>query len=596
MVWPVGASGMPSSTALRDAWYSALVAAGFERLIVLSDLDRRFAVLLSVLSDCERLALHWVRLRQRQLDRWKSGWAEDVTAATLGLWRSELSGDPLLQRALREPSCCLRAEAHIFLTESVVAEHVVSINASGLPVPSSYVVQLFVRLLSAVPQASPVTELRERLGTNPNASKKWMHRFRERWSLHWGDRCVPHGIGVAVQDRRASLFFQWFRWAAMNAGSPDVIVVNMDETMLSNVQPLAKGNVICSPTSADVADAIVRRQAPLPRTSLIASICSDEALQKVLPQVRLPRTANDQMPSRAVLTAYARAGPPQVARHGGTGWAAAPVLCWWLRALRGAILKERPGARIVLVWDCAPSHICVDVLSEAKRLAIRIVCIPCKMTWRLQPLDTHVFSRLKHSMRTLEFSARVRALGGTVPPLERIELQGDAIKTTLVDTSWARTMQRSGLSAHPGIVRDGLRQLYERSTSRPALPHAEDLLDLLMVPASRVPQLADLMFWAAAPAVQPGRVQAAASTEPAVLQATETSGATSRPAWSLLRLPSSARLGSTAPQPPLAENFWAPRVLPGRVETRSMTSSRAAGVSQSPAAASEPPAKRRRGG
>lgn len=574
-----------------------LLAVGFQRLIFLSEYDRRFAVMLSLLSGSETHALHWVRLRQQQLDRWRCGWAEDVTTATLERWRSEFTCDSVLLRALREPSCCLRAEAHTFLTESVLAEHVTSTNAGGLAVPSGYVVQRFVQLLSALPQASPVRDLRERLSTNPNARKKWMQRFRRRWSLQWGDRCVPHGIGITVQDRRAGVFFRWFRWAAESMTGAEVIVVNMDETNLGNVRPSSKGNLTSSSGVAHVAHAIVRRQRPVPRTSLIASICSDGALQRILPQVRLPSGCRDKIPGCAVQTAYAKAGPPQVARHGGTGWVGASVLRWWLPALRRAVTTERPGARILLVWDCAPTHISAEVLEVAKRLGIRVVLIPCKMTWRLQPLDTHVFSRLKHCMRTLEFAARAHAPRGTLPPLRKVELQGDAIRTTLVETSWARTVQRSGLSPRPGVVRDSLKELYQWSISRPAPPQAEDLQDSLMVPASRLVPLGELLFWSdPSPSVVPP-AGGAASSAPPVQEVVVTPAAGSRSAWSVLRLPMTARLGATLPRPARGENHWAPRVLLDRVVTRSMTSSQSAGASLSTTAGVlERPAKRRRGG
>lgn len=584
---------MAAAAPSRETAHAVLVAAGFQQLIVLSDLDRRFAVMLSQLSGCETYALHWVRLRQRQLDRSGSGWAHVVTADVLERWRSELCRDSLLQRALREPSCCWRAEAHMFLAESVVAEHVSLTNASGLPVPSGYVVQRFVALLGSLPQALPIAELRRRLSTNPNASKKWMRRFRERWSLQWGERCVPHGIGTSVQDRRANVFFRWFRWAVESAGCEHVIVVNMDETMLSNVTPHAKGNVAGSDACGDVASAIVKRQAPLPRTSLIAAICSEAALQSVLPQVRLPKGASEAVPSRPVQAAYAKAGYPQVARHGGSGWATAPVLLWWLSALRGAILKEKPGARIILVWDRCPTHVSGVVLQRAKSLGIRIVIIPSKMTWRLQPLDTHVFSRLKHTMRSLEFAARARASSGTLPVLERVELHGIAIRATLVETSWAEIMQRSGLSPRIEMVRDAVKQVYDTSIGAPAMPEAADLMDSLMLPASSVPELAEMLFWAASPTAPLEHAAGPAAAGPAADGALRSAGGGVPHAPVTLRLPSSARLPAAPGRAP-AENVWAPPVLLPRVKTRSMTAVDAPEACTSAASASSQPAPKRR--
>ena len=591
---PAACEAMSGSGASTDASYAVLLAAGFERLIRLSELDKRFAVLLKLLSNSDNLALHWVRLRQRQLDRWRSGWAQDVTRATLSEWAFQRSGDPLLRQALQDKACCFRAEAHIFLTESVVADHVRTANANGLPVPSGYVVRLFVKLLGALPQARPVSELCQRLGTNPNACKKWMSRFRDRWCFRWGDRCVPHGIGISVQDRRAIVFFRWFRWAVQCCHGGEIVVVNMDETMLNNVKPQAKGNLCGERGGHDVEQAIVRRPGVLPRTSLIAAICSDAAVQKVLPQVRLPKTIMGRIPSAAVLKAYAKAGAPQVARHGSAGWAGSPALCWWLRALLSAIKREKPRARVVLVWDRAATHISFDVLKVAKRLGIRIVVIPAKMTWCLQPLDTHVFSKLKHVIRSFEFARRAQAFSGTVSPLERVVLHGSAIRAVLVEAQWDVTMQRSGLTPAIGIVRDAVKDVYTRASSLPAMPSPDEFMDVLMVEASRVAELADLLFWAEPALPAPQAAAGAAAAVPAMPESQETAAATQMPSWTVLRLPTSARLGA-APSRVLGQNHWAPPQLLPRVVTRSMTSSRRSLTSAASAAASsQGPAKRLR--
>lgn len=120
-------------------------------------------------------------------------------------------------------------------------------------------------------------------------------------------------------------------------------------------------------------------------------------------------------------------------------------------------------------------------------------------------------------------------------------------------------MQRPGLSAHRGAGRDGLKELHDGSSSRPALPQAGELMDMLVVPALRVGQLAELLFGAAVPMVMAGPVAPAARSAPPEPEALQASAASVRPAWSLLRLPSAARLRSALPRPALAENRCAPR-------------------------------------
>ena len=58
--------------------------------------------------------------------------------------------------------------------------------------------------------------------------------------------------------------------------------------------------------------------------------------------------------------------------------------------------------------------------------------IPAKMTWKLQPLDTDVFSSLENRLRHLEFSARAETHSMLLQPLQRVVLQGQAIHQVLV--------------------------------------------------------------------------------------------------------------------------------------------------------------------
>ena len=149
----------------------------------------------------------------------------------------------------------------------------------------------------------------------------------------------------------------------------------MDETQLNNVRARVCGNRSSASVSEVVAATIIRKERALPRTSLLAMVCSDDALQGLLPQVRLIQSKDGTVPSRQVLEAYAQAGQPQVARHGGSGGASRAVLGWWMTAFKKAIKSVKPQAQIILAWDAAGTHLSNDVLLAAKRRGIRVVSL-----------------------------------------------------------------------------------------------------------------------------------------------------------------------------------------------------------------------------
>ena len=587
---------MPRATRIVPEPGVQLLAAGIQRVIRLCLVDRRFAVLLRLLSGSDEYALKWIHVRLQQQNRWKEGLILPVTSAVLASWCAELQSDSFLIRCLSTPSCYTRGEAHLFLAESLLSERINTFLAGGLLVPSGYIVQRYVKLLEALPPAAPILEACERLKSKPQASNKWMRRFREHWSMEWGTCSVPHGIGESIQKARAGIYYRWLLWAEAAAGG-EVVFVNMDETQLNNVRARVCGNRPSASASDVVSATIIRKERALPRTSLLAMVCSDDAVQGLLPQVRLVQSKDGTVPSRQVLEAYAQAGQPQVARHGGSGWASRAVLGWWMTAFKKAIKSVKPQAQIILVWDAAGTHLSNDVLLAAKRRGIRVVFIPAKMTWKLQPLDTDVFSTLKNHLRHLEFSARAEAQSMLLQPLQRVVLQGQAIQQVLVQKSWSHVLRRAGMGLPFDGVRPSLKQLLQTECREPRQPSDTELQEVLQVPLVRITQLRDLLFWSE-PASAAGDVlpagTSAASSSSGFVAARLWSGSRVVPRPLVLR--TGARLPSGLPSSRLASNVWMPLVGERQVITRSVSRRALASGSQSAGPAPpDNPAKRRRG-
>ena len=578
--------------ASRDATLSDAVAVlrciGCNRIIQLSDFHKRFAVLVFRLSMRMDLAVHYCRLQLMRAARWRPGLAPVITPVVVSRWCTAFADDSLIKMCLATPQASLRSYAHVFLTESLVWERVQQLSDAGLLVPSSYIVEQYVRFLGFLPLSVEVNELRTRLTTNKNATKKWLKRFRERWSVQWGSTAIPHGIGESRQHDRAVIFFRWLLHAiSANADAADVVVINMDETMLTSVKIQKLGNSTLSRDAAGRSQAVVRKMRPLKRTSLIASVCTAADIQQYLPQVRLISYGKSEgMPTQRVRQAYADAMYPQQAYHGTTGWATAKILKTWLRDLVNAVRRRKPNCIIVLIVDDAPSHIAEEFLRACRVHHVRLVILPAKMTWSLQPLDTHVFSQLKRKIRELLFAYQERLLTTSVPPLERIRQHGQAIKMILVDRNWTRTMQRSGFTGDLTAMRPQLRQLLhpELPTAQP--PSVADLVESLQIPFDRAAHLlAILTPLASPPAVPAAALAAAAAADPGP----------ARIPLITLTLSRSSRLPPAVPRSVAGANMWFAPPEPTRAVTRSM--SRALSLSalpEAPAVAVAPAPKRAR--
>lgn len=551
------------ATTLRDA-VEVLGSVGYNRIIDLSDFNKRFAVLVFGLSAKVELAVHWSRLQLQQAARWKPGVASEVTNATVSQWCAEFAEDPLILACLATPNCSLRGQVHLFLTESLVSERVQKLSDTGLLVPSSYIVALYLRLIGFLPSSAEVDAMRARLSTNKNYCKKWLKRFRERWNVQWGSTSIPHGVGETRQRCRARIFFQWllFELSAVPDGA-DVVIINMDETALTAVKVDKLGNSSVSRDAAGRSGVVLRKMRPLKRTSLIASVCNSPDIQRSLPQIRVVSYRKDEgLPTQPVRQAYADADLPQLAYHGTTGWVSTAILKNWLQQTVNAVRSRKPNCAIILVVDDAPSHIADAFIEACRARCVRLVILPAKMTWCLQPLDTHVFSRLKRRIRELLFEYQERLMSSSVPPLERIRQHGRAIKEILVDQDWTRTLQRSGFTGDMAAVRPQLRKLLEPDLPTPRLPLAADIMEVLQVPLERATKiltmLAAIPLRPAAPAVV---VAPAVAADP---------GPSRLPVISL-SLSRSARLPPARPRRGTGVNVWFSPPEPRGAVTRSMS-------------------------
>lgn len=570
----------------------ALAALRCSRIISWTEAQTCFAVLVWELSARADLALHSIRLGQLAQRRWRPGLAVLPTEEHLTTWSTTASVQARVQRCLRNPFDPLRQEVQLFLAESYVAEVVHSWSRSGVLVPSSRVLQLFLRALDCLPLSSQSAHFADRL-RDVQFAKRWSRKFRQRWGLEWSGELVPHSISQPEICQRAGIFLRWMRHVLQDrlCGRPAVIV-NMDETKVSNIKPWKKGVGFMRTGGSPRPHGGIRRDAPLCRTSLIASVCSDAKVQRLLPQIRLPRATSRGLPSKAERTAYARAGAPQVALHGGTGWNTALTMKWYLKMMAAAVARGAPGHAVVLVMDCCPVHLSRDVLAAAQRRGIQVVILPARLTWLLQPLDTHVFAQLKRAIRNAEYDWKAARRERRMPAADRIEVHGEAIRQVLVDSDWSVTMARAGLTGATGNFRAKLADAVASEDLTPRAPSVEELAAHLGKSEQQAGALRRLLLPTLAPA-RPGSDASAAAASAAPAAATSAVRDARFPVGPVVILslrPLPSRPASGAP----AQNAW---LLPAatRVQTRSMTAAALSAAAAMPLAPSEaPPTQRRR--
>ena len=179
--------------------------------------------------------------------------------------------------------------------------------------------------------------------------------------------------------------------------------------------------------------------------------------------------------------------------HGTGGWVNTQVMIWYIRVLAKALKELRPHHRALLLLDCCPSHHSISVLRAAHRSGVEVILVPSRMTWLLQPLDTHAFAVLKRRLRQADFDTKVRLEKSILSPLERVEMQGEVIRRVLVDTSWSEVMRRVGVTGEPNAWRPALVQMLGSEPVHAAAPSVADLVEILQVSTARANEIHDLL-------------------------------------------------------------------------------------------------------
>ena len=214
----------------------------------------------------------------------------------------------------------------------------------------------------------------------------------------------------------------------------------MDETGVSNVTASKHGVIIGRQRRHVPAESQGAKRARSSKITLMAAMCSPCDVQPHLPQVLLPRYKKGADAPASFKEVWASVGAPLQAWHATPGYNESPIMIQWMTQLRAAIRQVDRKLWILLVLDCSVVHICQRVLKHAARLGLLILIVPARLTWMIQPLDTHVFVNLKRHLPHGVVRAEMAAPSGEILMPQRIALIGEAVQRCLVHADWTHVL------------------------------------------------------------------------------------------------------------------------------------------------------------
>ena len=270
---------------------------------------------------------------------------------------------------------------------------------------------------------------------------------------------TPKRVGSMIPMVQVLVSWQWsqhlHRQARQQGNVP--LLLNLDETSVPVVFTHAKGNMmVCRGPAAwrTLPNQRCARSTMRMFFTHVGIICNDPAIQPLLPQVIF---VGAHSITQAQWTAVTSDLPSNVyVKRMPKGWNNAAQHRVIIRIL-GLILQPFLETRQpILSFDAAPLHLHDGVLEEFIAARIWFMVIPARLTWMMQPLDTHGFVLYKNWLRRHFIDAL--AEGDERPSMRRmLELVIGAIRHVLQGRRWQKAFDQNGFGEDLSTVSSFIR-------------------------------------------------------------------------------------------------------------------------------------------
>ena len=282
-------------------------------------------------------------------------------------------------------------------------------------------------------------------------------------------------------------------WLAVKAreSGKELLLLNLDETSIPVQFTHAGGNVmLLDPTKnwhRPPRQAATRSEKRSYFTH-VGLICNDVAIQPKLPQVLF---IGDKLLPLAAMARIQAVLPDNVyVKRLPKGWNNADEHCVIIRLLGLILAPVLDRYQPVLMFDAAPLHLADEVMHELTSASIWYLVVPARLTWLLQPLDTHGFAKYKWHLKK-RFQDTFVGADGTNVTEHMVQLVVETIRVVLQGNRWAPAFASNGLDGDQARVSKYIKDSLEFETLPPypaTRPSAADLR--LCWPRNRVVNVA----------------------------------------------------------------------------------------------------------
>ena len=151
-------------------------------------------------------------------------------------------------------------------------------------------------------------------------------------------------------------------------------------------------------------------------------------------------------------------------------------------AIEKTVALHRPGAKILLAFDCCPAHIEQSVLRYATVFFGPLLLFPGQLGWLFDILDTKVFNAFKQDLHVDGTAMKMASTDGRLKKPEWTAILYKNITKYFQEANYKDEFPRHGLSTNADLLRDPIKRLLPsaplgapRKLTRPEL---EELLGM----------------------------------------------------------------------------------------------------------------------
>ena len=257
--------------------------------------------------------------------------------------------------------------------------------------------------------------------------------------------------------------WKWCQWLCQKARAAGKVplVLNLDETAVPLEYTHTRGNVIVRESGKRIKDLpkqIANRSQVRCFFTHVGIISDDPTVQAHLPQVMF--FAGKHLSWKNWTELQAELPGNVFVRRQVSGWSNTEQHKIILRLLKLSLQPFLDTMQPIVTFDAAPLHLHQEVIEVLSELGLWWLLVPKKLTWLLQPLDTHVFCKYKRFVRNRWLDTIVAQQGRrNVKDVAIIVVR--AIQTVMEGNSWSTAFRANGLAETTDSVSKYIRDQLE---------------------------------------------------------------------------------------------------------------------------------------